>query len=204
MSSTRDKLEPFRRLVRAVPGGMVLGRWLRRTIDPELSTIHQLVRTKQGRLFQPFPDTCEERYPALFDALAEPLAGLPRPRILSFGCSSGAEVRALRLRLPQAQITGIDLNPRALEAEKPEDCSSTLPFARFEQGIAALDGCLVPGGWLAIYNSHFRFTDTAAAANYSAAPVALNDTQPPEVLYGPDNRRLPASELLPGLFRKHG
>lgn len=244
MSSTRDKLEPLRRLARAVPGGMVLGRWLRRTIDPELSTIHRLIRTEQGRLFQPFPDTFEERYPALFDALAERLAGLPRPRILSFGCSSGAEVRALRRRLPQAQITGIDLNPRALakarradchplscyrrgavpdpadrydailalaifrhgalEAEKPEDCSSTLPFARFEQGIAALDGCLVPGGWLAIYNSHFRFTDTAAAANYSAAPVALNDTQPPEVLYGPDNRRLPAPGLLPGLFRKHG
>ncbi len=242
MRQPGDRLEPLRRLARAVPGGMELGRWLRRVIDPELRTIQRLVRTEQSRLFQPFPDTCEERYPALFDALAAQLAGLPAPRILSFGCSSGAEVRALRRRLPEARITGIDLNPRALakarradphplssyrrvaapdpadrydavlalavfrhgalEAEKPQDCSTILPFARFEQGIAALDGCLVPGGWLAIHNSHFRFTDTAAAANYSAAPVPPLDIQPPEVAYGPDNRRLPAPGLLAVLFHK--
>lgn len=243
MLSDGDRLELLRRAARAVPGGMALGRWLRRAIDPELRTIHRLVRTEQGRLFQPFPDTYEERYPELFDALAARLADRPAPRILSFGCSSGAEVRALRRRLPQARITGIDLNPRALvkarrddlhplssyrhaagpdpadrydavlalavfrhgalAAERPEDSSAILPFAQFEQGIAALDSCLVPGGWLAIHNSHFRFCDTAAAAHYSAAPVAGLELQPPEVLYGADSRRVSAPGALAVLFHKH-
>ena len=57
MSSTHDRLEPVRRLARALPGGMALGRWLRRLFNPELRTIHQLIRTERGRLFQPFPDT---------------------------------------------------------------------------------------------------------------------------------------------------
>ena len=240
MSSTHDRLEPVRRLARALPGGMALGRWLRRLFNPELRTIHQLIRTERGRLFQPFPDTWDERYPTLFDALAERLAGLPEPRILSFGCSSGAEVRALRSRLPQARITGIDLNPRALakarrddphplssyqstadpagrfdavfalavfrhgklESDRPDDCSPVLAFGRFEQGVAALDACLVPGGWLAIHHSHFRFTDTFLACRYRAEPADLPEITPTEVLYGPDNRRLAGAELLPVLFRK--
>ena len=65
MSSTSDKLEPVRRLARALPGGMALGRWLRRLFNPELRTIHHLIRTERGRLFQPFPDTWDERYPTL-------------------------------------------------------------------------------------------------------------------------------------------
>lgn len=240
MSSTRDTLEPMRRLARALPGGMELGRWLRRLLNPELRTIYRLIRTERGQLFQPFPDTCEERYPALFDALAERLADLPSPRILSFGCSSGAEVRALRRRIPAARITGIDLNPRALakarradphphsryhrsadpaarfdavlalavfrhgglEADRPEDCAAILSFARFEQGVAALDASLVPGGWLALHHSHFRFTDTSLAGHYRAEPADLPEIEPSEVLYGPDNRRVAGAELLPVLFCK--
>ncbi len=240
MSSTSDRLEPVRRLARALPGGMALGRRLRRLLNPELRTIYQLIRTERGRLFQPFPDTWEERYPTLFDALAERLADLPAPRILSFGCSSGAEVRALRSRLPQARIIGIDLNPRALakarsddphrlssyrsavdpadrfdavlalavfrhgklESDRPEDCSAILTFAQVEQGVGTLDACLVPGGWLAIHHSHFRFTDTRLAGRYRAEPADLPEISPTEVLYGPDNRRIAGAELLPVLFRK--
>ena len=166
MSSTHDKLEPVRRLARALPGGMALGRRLRRLFNPELRTNHQLIRTERGRLFQPFPDTWDERYPTLFDALAERLAGLPEPRILSFGCSSEAEVRALRSRLPQARITG----------------------------IATLDACLVPGGWLANHHSHFRFADTCLAGRYRAEPADLTRNCA--------NRRVAGAELLPILFRK--
>ena len=79
------------------------------------------------------------------DALAERLAGLPEPRILSFGCSSEVEVRALRSRLPQARITG----------------------------IATLDACLVLDGWLANHHSHFRFADTCLAGRYRAEPADL-------------------------------
>ncbi len=242
MSRASPSLEPLRQIARAIPGGMALGRWLRRLIDPDLRAIHNLIRTEGERLFQPFPDTFEERYPALFDALAKRLADLPSPRILSFGCSSGAEVRSLRRRMPDARITGIDLNPRALakarradphrlssyrcaagpdpadqfdailalavfrhgalETERPDDCSDIFPFARFERAIAALDASLVPGGWLAIANSHFRFSDTVAGKRYDAAALDLPEVRRAKLVYGPQGRRLPEGELLPVLFRK--
>lgn len=238
----RDRLEPLRAAARAVPGGMALGRWLRRMADPQLREIARLRRAEAGRLFQPFPDTCEDRYPALFDALAQRLAHLESPRLLSFGCSSGAEVRALRRRMPLARITGLDLNRRALdqahaadsdpastyrlaaapdpderfdailamavfrhgelEANRPPSCTGILPFARFAEGVAALDKVLERGGWLAIGNAHFRFVDTAAAAGYAADPLQAGDAPPQDLLYGPDDRRLEGVGEPAVLFRK--
>lgn len=119
-----DRLEPLRRLARLVPGGMALGRRLRRVANPDLREITRLQVEEAERLLQPFPDTAEERYPELFDAVAERLAALPAPRILSFGCSSGAEVRALKRRLPHARIVGLDLNRRALAKAKTSDSTS--------------------------------------------------------------------------------
>ena len=55
--------------------------------------------------------TSPNRYPELFDALAARL--LPEARILSFGCSTGEELLALRQRLPNATIVGVEINPRA-------------------------------------------------------------------------------------------
>ena len=51
-----------------------------------------------------------ERYPELFDLAASiaPDAG----RLLSFGCSSGEELEALRRRFPKAEIVGAEINPR--------------------------------------------------------------------------------------------
>lgn len=51
-----------------------------------------------------------DRYPELFD-LAAKLAPDAR-RILSFGCSSGEELEALRRRFPDAGIVGAEINPR--------------------------------------------------------------------------------------------
>lgn len=110
----------MRRLARAIPGGMALGRWLRRHFDPALREIHRL-QTGEPGLLQPFPDTLEERYPELFDAIAARLAELPSPRILSFGCSSGAEVRALKRRIPSARIVGLDLNRRVIARARAAD-----------------------------------------------------------------------------------
>jgi cyclopropane fatty-acyl-phospholipid synthase-like methyltransferase len=209
---------------------MALGRWLHRWIDPELRSVERLRRTRPDELFQPFATTSNDRYPALFDALAERLAHLPAPRILSFGCSTGEEVRALRARMPHARIIGIDLNPRSieiartndrhplseyriagapraddrfdsvlalavfrhgtLEAGRPDNCAAILPFARFAAGIAMLDAVLEPGGWLAVWNAHFRFADTRTAAKYARDPLAMTGQPPLDLLYGPDNRRL--------------
>lgn len=110
-----------RRIAQGVPGAMALGRALRRMVDPGLREIHRLQRQDAARVLQPFPDTFEERYPQLFDALAERLADVPKPRILSFGCSSGAEVRSLRRRLPDARIVGLDLNRRMIAQARAAD-----------------------------------------------------------------------------------
>ena len=232
-----DRFEPLRRIARLVPGGMALGRWLRRLADPELREIYRL-QGQEPALLQPFPDTAEERYPDLFDALAERLAALPAPRILSFGCSSGAEVRALKQRMPGARIVGLDLNRRALararaadpqgdyrlagtpqpgerfdavlamavfrhgelELQRPDSCTRYLPFARFAEGLAMLDAVLEPRGWLALYNQHFRLSDTRLAARYRAEDLTM--AEPLTLLYGPDDRRLDGVSETAALFRK--
>jgi hypothetical protein len=113
-------------LARAIPGGMALGRAVHRWVDPQRRAVHHLRQRGDIALFQPFPTTFDNRYGELFEALAERLSSLPAPRILSFGCSSGEEVRALRARIPSARITGMDINPHALEQARraePEHAS---------------------------------------------------------------------------------
>jgi SAM-dependent methyltransferase len=60
---------------------------------------------------QTTPQTAEDRYPELFDLAArlEPEAR----RILSFGCSTGEELAALRRRFPSAKIVGAEINGRS-------------------------------------------------------------------------------------------
>ena len=60
---------------------------------------------------QSTPFTSEERYPELFD-LAAKLAPNAE-RILSFGCSTGEELDAIRRRFPLAEIVGAEINPRS-------------------------------------------------------------------------------------------
>lgn len=64
-----------------------------------------------GEVHQTTPDTAEERYPELFDLLAELM---PHPRrVLSFGCSTGEELVSLRRRFPTAEIVGAEINARS-------------------------------------------------------------------------------------------
>lgn len=63
------------------------------------------------QLHQSTAYTAEDRYPELFDLAARlcPDAG----RILSFGCSTGDELAALRHRFARAEIVGAEINPRS-------------------------------------------------------------------------------------------
>lgn len=63
-----------------------------------------------ARQFQPFNTTRENRYPRVFSFLRDELGDRPDLRILSFGCSTGAEVFALAQRFGSAQIRGLDIN----------------------------------------------------------------------------------------------
>jgi SAM-dependent methyltransferase len=65
----------------------------------------------RGDVHQTTPFTREDRYPELFD-LAASLAPAAT-RILSFGCSTGAELVALRRRFPDSEIVGAEINPRS-------------------------------------------------------------------------------------------
>jgi hypothetical protein len=64
-----------------------------------------------AEVHQTTPYTAEDRYPALFD-LAFELAP-NAARILSFGCSTGEELVALRRRFASAEILGAEINPRS-------------------------------------------------------------------------------------------
>lgn len=236
----QDRFEPLRRIARRLPGGMALGRRLRAWFDADLREVNRMRRV--AGVLQPWPHTEPDRYPQLFDALAARLAHLPAPRILSFGCSRGEEVRALRARMPGARITGLDANPAAigdaskadshplsryvhateplpgerydailalavlrhgdLEAFTPEDCSSILPFARFAEAVAQLDAALEPGGWLAVFNAHFRMADTPTAAAYEVDSFRMADHAAPDVIWGADNRRIHGASYGEVLFRK--
>jgi 2-polyprenyl-3-methyl-5-hydroxy-6-metoxy-1,4-benzoquinol methylase len=62
--------------------------------------------------FQPYNHTLPDRYPWLFQFAREVLGDVRGLRVLSFGCSLGEEVFALRNYFPAAGIKGIDIDPR--------------------------------------------------------------------------------------------
>jgi SAM-dependent methyltransferase len=63
------------------------------------------------KVHQITPHTVEDRYPKLFD-MAASLAP-EATRILSFGCSTGEELTAIRKRFPSTEIVGVEINPRS-------------------------------------------------------------------------------------------
>lgn len=106
-------------LLKRVPGLQAL---VRRIEDADHFALERSIRWGSKLVvLQPYTTSAEERYPALFERLARELGSLAEPRILSFGCAGGEEVRALRRRLPQARITGVDVNPRAIARAQRKD-----------------------------------------------------------------------------------
>jgi SAM-dependent methyltransferase len=62
--------------------------------------------------FQRYSHTLPDRYPWLFGFAAQQLPAQADLNVLSFGCSRGDEVFALRRYFPRAVIKGIDVEPR--------------------------------------------------------------------------------------------
>jgi predicted TPR repeat methyltransferase len=46
----------------------------------------------------------------LFKQIAEELKEIEKPKILSYGCSTGEEVFSIKQLIPNAEITGVDIN----------------------------------------------------------------------------------------------
>lgn len=90
----------------------------------------------------------------------------------------------------------------ALEEGAPDSCTQILPFSRFASSVAALDRHLNTGGWLSIWNAHFRFGDTSIAKGYTARSLTFARDEPLTLLYGPDDRKIADTAYTDVIFRK--
>lgn len=89
-------------------------RSLRSLVSPVRAATRRLERSADTALLQPATVTWPDRHPMLFDALASQLTEIPRPNLLSFGCSTGEEAFTLARYLPHAQIDAVDINPACI------------------------------------------------------------------------------------------
>jgi SAM-dependent methyltransferase len=233
-------------MAKRVPGAIPAVRLLRRLVVPHHRNMYRLERDENSGLLQHSARTAFNRYPTLFQFVADDLRDEAEPRILSFGCSTGEEVFSLAQYLPNAAITGIDINPSniakarnqlaqapnpklsfrcagsvdgeaagsydaifcmavtrhpVLASDRPESCADYLPFSQFDDLMRDFDRTLKPGGLLVVWNSHYRFADSAVASGFTA--VCHNSIPPQDLFYGPDNRRIDGeSEYTEAIFRK--
>jgi hypothetical protein len=102
----------------AVPQVRKAVNCIRELADPDRRAIARMRRTHAKALLQPWPTTFEDRYPEIFTALDAHLWTIANPRILSFGCSDGSEVRSLRRWFPNARIVGLDPNPAMIRTAR--------------------------------------------------------------------------------------
>ena len=115
-------------------------------------------------------------------ALAE---RLPTARIVGADVSSYVLKRARRRYAQQTNISFVNAAKSCLDEIGPFDaifamsvfcrqpdtdslanCSEIYPFERFEEACSSLDALLRPGGYLVLYNTNYRFTDTVTATGY--------------------------------------
>lgn len=112
--SGRPFLQEAKRLAGSLPLAVRAYRWLREMADPHRRALRIARETQGDQLMQWSSATFADRYPEYFTALQQELANVGRPRILSFGCSTGEEVFTLRRYFPDAELTGIDINAHSI------------------------------------------------------------------------------------------
>lgn len=107
-------MNQWRNVMKRIPGARRLVRRLRHAFHPHYRAVRQAERDRPGHLLQPEAATGAGRYPEIIAFVGRELAALERPRVLSWGCSTGAELLTLRKALPHAEIIGVDINSRSL------------------------------------------------------------------------------------------
>ena len=110
--------DSLRSALRAIPGVRSLWHWMVTIHKPALREELRLLRIGHPRLYQRGGRTELDRYPRLFAALRDTLAGTTTPSVLSFGCSTGEEILSLRSYLPDARLAGIELNGHRLKTAR--------------------------------------------------------------------------------------
>jgi chemotaxis methyl-accepting protein methylase len=77
---------------------------------------------------QTTPLTWMDRYPVLFAACRDRLGDSESLRILSYGCSTGEEVFTLRRYFPNAQLIGVEINPKSLAKARQLPADARMRF----------------------------------------------------------------------------
>jgi SAM-dependent methyltransferase len=91
-----------------------------------------------------------------------------------------------------------------LTVERAVCSAPRLHFRDFERVVSDLARCVKPGGLLVLHTTNYRFSDTAASANFEAVFHATSQQMAPDLLYGCDNRLLDGERYLAvGFRRKH-
>ena len=90
----------------------------------------------------------------------------------------------------------------ALQDRLPDNCTPWIQFAAVDQMVTELARCVKPGGYLAIWHSHFRFADMSVAAEFRTVLSHERSGRESTPFYGPDNRRLNGAEYCDAVFQK--
>lgn len=233
---------------KTIPGAQFLWRLLRSLFDPHERAVRRVETLSPGLLLQPSNYTKYDRYPWLQYFLLDVFRKGQTPKILSYGCATGEEVFYLENHFPDAELVGIDINPRninicnrklvkrrgqsrpkfrcagspvdetsenydailclavlrhgALQDIMPASCAPWIDFATVDNLVSELARCLKPGGYLIIWNSHFRFADMSVAAQFKAVLTDQSGGWANTPLYGRDNQRLDCPDYCDAVFQK--
>jgi 2-polyprenyl-3-methyl-5-hydroxy-6-metoxy-1,4-benzoquinol methylase len=90
----------------------------------------------------------------------------------------------------------------ALQDHMPDDCAPWIDFAAVDQMVTELARCVKPGGYLAIWHSHFRFADMSVAAQFRPVLSHKRSGRESTPFYGSDNRRLNGVDYSDAVFQK--
>ena len=87
-----------------------LGSLIKFIFDSRYRSEHISLKNFSGSQHQQSTRTKLDRYPRLFEICSEYFSGHEKPKLLSFGCSTGEEVFSIGQYLPIAKIIGVDIN----------------------------------------------------------------------------------------------
>ena len=85
-------------------------------------------RRYKDKHFQGTTFTAGNRSPLVFEQCAKYLGRAPHPKLLSFGCSTGEEAFTLAGYIPNATITGVDINQWCIKQCLKKNKSERLHF----------------------------------------------------------------------------
>jgi hypothetical protein len=107
---------------------------------------HRLFIVRFGDGHRAYAQTCEytraDRYPTVFSGVQRLASerGNPASKILSFGCSTGAECFTLRTYFPDTEIVGLDINRKSLGFARDANSDSRIRFLESSPAIVRENG----------------------------------------------------------------